>query len=116
MKIRFQADADLNQIILLAMIRREPSIDFLTAEAADLAGLKDPEVLTVAAREGRVLVSHDQKTMPRHFAEFIVHTPSPGLLIVPQHLSIAAAVEDLFLIWFATEAEEWINRIRFLPL
>jgi hypothetical protein len=116
MKIRFQADADLNQIIVLATIRREPAIDFLTAEAADLFGLKDPEVLAAAAREGRVLVSHDQKTMPRHFAEFIAHTPSPGLLLIPQHLSIVSVVEDLLLIWFASEAEEWVNRIRYLPL
>ncbi|MBI3801070.1 MAG: DUF5615 family PIN-like protein [Deltaproteobacteria bacterium] len=116
MTIRFQADADLNLIILLATIRREPRIDFLTAEAAGLTGLKDPEVLTIAAREGRVLVSHDQKTMPRHFAEFIAHTPSPGLLIVSQHLPVATAIADLLLIWFTTEAEEWINQIRFLPL
>lgn len=116
MKIRFQADADLNQIIVLATIRCEPSIDFLPAEAADLTGLKDPEVLAAATREGRVLVSHDQKTMPRHFAEFITHTPSPGLLLIPQHLPIAATVEDLLLIWFASEAEEWVNRIRYLPL
>lgn len=116
MTIRFQADADLNQIIVWATIRREPAIDFLTAEAADLVGLKDSEVLVVAAGEGRVLVSHDRKTMPRHFADFIAHTPSPGLLFIPQHLSVAAAVEDLLLIWFASEAEEWVNRIRYLPL
>jgi len=41
MKIRFQADADLNQIILLATVRREPSIDFQTAEAAGLAHRRD---------------------------------------------------------------------------
>jgi len=116
MKIRFRADADLNQILLLATIRREPNIDFLSADAAGLAGLKDIDVLALAAREGRVLVSHDQKTMPRYFAEFITHTPSPGLLIIPQHLSIAAVVEDLLLIWSASEAEEWGNRVRYLPL
>jgi len=116
MKIRFQADADLNQIILLATVRREPSIDFQSAKAAGLSGVRDPAVLERAAKEGRVLVTHDQKTMPRHFSEFITHTPSPGLLIVSQHLSIAAAVEDLLLIWFATEADEWVNHIRFLPL
>jgi predicted nuclease of predicted toxin-antitoxin system len=116
MKMRFQADADLNQIIVLATTRREPGIDFLTAAVTDLAGRKDPEVLAIAAREGRVLVSHDQKTMPRHFAEFIVHTSCPGVLIVPQHLPIAVVVEDLLLIWFLTEAEEWVNRIRYLPL
>jgi hypothetical protein len=116
MKIRFQADADFNQIILRAVIRREPSIDFLTVEVMNLVGLTDPEVLAVAAGAGRVLVSHDQKTMPRHFAEFIAHTRSPGLLLVPQSFPIAAAMEDILLIWFASETEEWINRIRYLPL
>lgn len=116
MKIRFQADADLNEIILLAAIRREPAIDFQTAAAANLFRLKDPDVLAVASREGRLLVTHDQRTMPRHFARFIARNTSPGILVVPQHLSVAAAVEDLLLIWNASEAEEWINRICFLPV
>jgi glutamine synthetase len=34
MKVRFQADADLNQVILLGTIRREPTIDFQTAHEA----------------------------------------------------------------------------------
>ena len=76
----------------------------------------DREVLEIAAREGRVLVTHDHKTMPRHFAEFITRETSPGLLVVPQHLAVATVVEDLRLIWFVTEAEEWINRVSFLPL
>ena len=35
---------------------------------------------------------------------------------IPQHLSVAAAVDDLLLIWALTEPEEWTNRICFLPL
>jgi hypothetical protein len=116
MKIRFQADADLNRIILLATVRREPAIDFQTAEAAGLARRRDSDVLIMAAREGRLLVTHDQKTMPRHFAEFIASETSPGLLVVPQHLAVAAVTEELLSIWFSTDAEEWINRISFLPL
>src|SRR5437867_5393384 len=49
MKVRFQADADLNQIIVKATLRREPSIDFQTAQAANLPGLGDQEVLAIAA-------------------------------------------------------------------
>jgi hypothetical protein len=116
MTLRFQADADLNQIILHAAIRREPALDFQTAAAAGLTGLRDPEVLASAARAGRVLITHDQKTMPQHFAAFIVHETSPGVLIIPQQLPIATAVEDLLLIWSTMDAEEWRNTIRFLPL
>ena len=76
MKVRFQADADLKHAIVSATLRREPAIDFRTAPSADLAGRDDMEVLAIAAQEGRVLVSHDTRTMPGHFAEFISNNTS----------------------------------------
>jgi len=116
MNVRFQADADFNHIIRRALVRREPAIDFQTAPAAELEGLADPEVLAIAAQEDRVLVSHDVKTMPQHFADFVAHSRSSGVIIVPQHAPVSRVADDLHLIWRATEAEEWHNRIRFLPL
>ena len=74
MPIRLQADADLNQIIVSAELRRVPAIDFRTATAAGLAGLADQEVLARAARDGRILVTHDQTTMPRHFGGSYGHS------------------------------------------
>lgn len=44
MKVCFQADADLNQIIVKATLRLEPSIDLQTAHAAGLAYLNDLDV------------------------------------------------------------------------
>ena len=116
MIVRFQADADLNFMIVRKTLRREPGIDFQSATAAELAGVPDPEVLARAAREGRILVSHDESTMPQHFADFIATQDSAGVLIVSQELSLEVAVEELVLIWTASEAEEWINRISYLPL
>jgi hypothetical protein len=116
MTLRFQADTDLHQIIVYAVIRREPALDFQTAAAAGLMGLGDPAVLALAAHEGRVLVTHDRKTMPRHFATFIAAETSPGVLIIPQQLPVVTAAEDLLLIWSTMDAEAWRNTIRFLPL
>ena len=116
MPIRFQADADLNQVIVSAVVRRVPAIDFRTATSAGLAGLKDQEVLVVAARDGRILVTHDHATMPRHFGEFLRSQRSPGLIVVPQHLPIGEVADDLILIWTATNAKEWTDRIAFLPI
>lgn len=70
MKVRFLADADLNKAIVTGVVRREPSVDFMTAQAAGLRGMKDPEVLELAAKEERILVSHDAGTMPGHFRQF----------------------------------------------
>ena len=103
-------------MIVKATLRREPSIDFQTAHAAGMVGVPDPEVLALVALAGRVLVTHDRKTMPTHFAEFIRHAPSSGVIVIPQKLPVRAAVEDLLLIWTASAAEEWLNRIQVLPL
>jgi hypothetical protein len=114
--IRFQADADLNEDIVTGVLRREPRIDFQTAEAASLRSLSDSEVLTLAAREGRILVSHDRKTMPRAFAEFIRANASPGVLIVSQKTDLLTAIEGVLLVWSASEAEEWRNQLGTIPL
>jgi Domain of unknown function (DUF5615) len=79
MKPRFLADADLNQKIVPCLLRRETSIDIHTAAQGDVIGWPDPEVLTIAARENRILISHDRGTMPghRHSACAIRLTPRP---------------------------------------
>jgi len=54
--------------------------------------------------------------MPAHLARFLNSRSSPGLIIVPQDLDIGLAIEDLLLIWVASDAEEWKNGVGFLPL
>ena len=115
MKVRFQADANLNEVIVRAVLRREPSIEFQTAPAAGITGMGDLDVLALAAKAGRLLVTHDRRTMPRHFAEFIATQTSGGVLVV-QNSPIFQVVDDLILIWAATDAEEWTNRIIAIPL
>ena len=116
MKIRFQADANLNEDIVNGVLRRAPEVDFSTATAAALRASSDLDVLALAAKEGRILVSHDRKTMPRYFAQFVRTRTSPGLLIISQKTDVLAAIEALFLIWSASEAEEWANTICTIPL
>jgi Domain of unknown function (DUF5615) len=115
--IRFLADADLNKFIVGGCLRREPAMDFLSAKEANLRRVPDPKVLALAAEQERILVSHDTQTMPRHFGDFLqAHGSSPGLILVPQLLPIGKAVEDLLLIWGASDAAEWKNRILRIPL
>jgi hypothetical protein len=67
LSIRFQADDDLKFGIVKAVPRSEPAIDFASAREAGLQGVSDPDLLRRAANEGRVLVSHDRRTMLDHF-------------------------------------------------
>ena len=116
MRPRFQADADFNQKIVLGLRRREPVVDFVDARAGGVVGVPDPDVLHRAADLGRIVVSHDRRTMPAHFARFLNGRSSPGLIIVPQDLDIGLAIEDLLLVWAASDADEWRDKVGFLPL
>lgn len=117
MSIRFQADNDLKRIIVDATLRREPQIDFQTAQAARLDDLDDEAVLRLAASQSRILVSHDKRTMPRALASFVGSGgTSPGvLLVIPQNAPIREVVEALILIWADDRANDWKNLIAKVP-
>ncbi|MEW6126335.1 MAG: DUF5615 family PIN-like protein [Acidobacteriota bacterium] len=116
MKIRFQADADLNEEIVSGLIRQESTVDFQTASEAKLRGLADEEVLQIAMRDKRILVTHDRRTMPGHFAKFIANEDSPGVFIISQRESVRSAINELLLVWTASEMEDRTNLIVDLPL
>ena len=116
MKIRFQADNDLNFAIVRAVRRSEPTISFLSAADAEIVGVSDPEVLDRAFVAGRVIVSHDRRTMLAYFRDrLIAGGSSPGLLIVSQYAAIGPDVEAIILLWSTTGAEELRDRAYHLP-
>lgn len=116
MRPRFLADVDLNRAIVNGARRREPSIDFLTSQALALDGLDDVAVLTAAAREGFALVSHDFSTMPERFHAFRSTQTSPGVFLISQALPVGRAIDEVLLIWEASDASEWVNHLTYLPL
>jgi hypothetical protein len=117
LRIRFQADNDLNGLIGSATLRFERVIDFRTAHSAGLDGLSDDLVLERAAQDHRMLVTHDKRTMPGHFASLIRRGGrSPGVLVViPQDVALARIVESLVLVWADDRPEDWINLITKVP-
>jgi hypothetical protein len=73
-------------------------------------------VLALAESLGRVLVSHDFKTMPGHFYRFIESRKSPGVVLIPQALATGHAVAEMRIAWLCSDATEFENRIIYLPL
>lgn len=116
MKVRFLADANFNQKIIAGLLLRAPQIDFELPQNVIPERMKDTQVLELGAALGRVIVTHDVRTMPRWFRNFTEHQNCPGLILVPDRMTIRDAIEDLLLIWHLSEAEEWINQMRRLPL
>jgi hypothetical protein len=76
----------------------------------------DSEVLDLAAREGRILVTHDRNTMPEHFRRRLaVGNGSPGVFLVSQFAPRGPVVEALIAVWSASEPSEWRDHIHHLP-
>lgn len=116
MSIRFQADNDLKFGIVKAVRRREPAIDFVSAQEAGLDRVLDPELLDRAAADGRVLVSHDRPTMIDHFRDHLsTGKSSPGLLIVSQGAAIGDVVQALVYLWALSDPAELRDQIYYLP-
>ena len=116
MSIRFQADNDLKRIIVDATLRREPSIDFQTAQTAGLDNPGDELVLR-RIRAGPDSRCHDKRTMPPSLAEFIRRGGrSPGvLLVIPQHAPVRSFAQTLILIGPDNRPKEWMNLVAKIP-
>jgi len=113
MKIRYQSDNDLDQRIIDAVTRAAPESDFKTApESGFHVGTPDPEILRIAAAGDRILVSHDLRTLPQHFGEFIGQSISPGVIIIRQEVAIRDAALWLQFFWEVGTPEDFENTLR----
>jgi hypothetical protein len=112
LRVKLQADQDLDRSIVRGLLRRQSQVDF---RAAPLEGIDDLAVLGLAAADERILVSHDVSTMPTAFRQFRQSARSPGVLLVPQGWPLEQTIQNLLLIWELSEAAEWENRICYLP-
>src|SRR4051812_48152035 len=115
--IRFLADEDFNNDILRSLLRRVPGIDVVRVQDVDCRGASDDVVLAWAAREGRLVLTHDVNTLlARGFDRVARGLGHSGVLAVAQSLPVSVVVEDLMLIAECLADDEWRDRIVYLPL
>jgi hypothetical protein len=113
---RFLADCDFSGPTLQALRTRCLEVDVLRAQDAGLDGKVDPIVLEFAAGADRIVLTHDLRTFPTHAYERLASgLKLPGVLVIPQHLEVAMAVEWLELIVKCSEPHEYVNLVRKIP-
>ena len=110
-------DENFNHDLVRGLLRRSPRLDGIRIQDANLSGQNDPAVLEWAARQGRVLISHDVSTITAYAYERVAAGKAmPGVFEVPRTVAIAAAIEDLLLIAECSRPGEWEGQVRYLPL
>jgi hypothetical protein len=110
-------DENFNNDIVRGLLRRQRSLDLLRVQDAGLSGADDPAVLEWAARQGRVLISHDVATLTQFAYKRVAAGQSmPGLFEVGPDVPLGQAIEDLLLIAECSRPGEWEGQVRYLPL
>lgn len=115
--LRLAADEDFNGRIERGVRRRLPQVDLVRVYDAELSGADDRDVLAFAAREGRVLLTHDANTMPRQAYERVTagHV-MPGIVVCGQDVPIRQAIDDIVLLIECSADGEWESQVIYLPL
>jgi hypothetical protein len=79
-------------------------------------GTTDPDLLVWAEREGRLVVTRDWRTMPRHLAaHLLAGHHSPGVCLLQKSRALPQLVFSLALAAHASDPQEWRDQVRFLP-
>jgi predicted nuclease of predicted toxin-antitoxin system len=116
--IRLLADENFDHDIVRGVLRRRPELELVRAQAVGLSKTADPEILAWAAREQRVVLSHDVNTMTAFAMERLTHgDPMAGLFIVHQEgAPVSKIIDDILLLDDCCETDEWAGQIQYLPL
>jgi hypothetical protein len=115
--MRLLADENFNGSILRGLKRNVPELDIVRVQDTPLYKADDIAVLEFAARENRILLTHDVNTMNKHAYDRVnAALPLPGVFQVPSELPIGQAIEELTLICLATDQLDWADKVTHLPL
>jgi predicted nuclease of predicted toxin-antitoxin system len=113
--VRFYMDENVPGAITRGLLRR--SVDVITAQEDGYDNTPDPEVLDRATELDRVLFTHDDDLLVEAHLRQEQGIAFAGVIYVHQHnITIGQCIDDLELIAKYTEADEYRDRVQYLPL
>jgi hypothetical protein len=111
------SDENFNNDIVRGLLRRNPDLDIVRVQDVGLKGEEDAVILEWAAKEGRVVFTHDAATMAYFAYERVKAGLSmPGVIEVADDLPLAQMIDDILLIAETSERNKWEGRVIYLPL
>jgi hypothetical protein len=117
-KPRFLWDEHVDPAIIAAMQQLAPGIDVILVgdPGAPPRQTPDPDLLIAGEALGRVLVSKDKKSMPRHLINhFASGRHTAGVILLREGFSIGRYAQEIVNQWATTTADEWVDRTIYLP-
>ena len=115
--MRFAAGENFDGRILDGLRARLPTVDVIRVQATTMRQLSDPELLQWLGQEGRILLTHDVRTMPGFVYERVrAGLPVPGVIEVNRSTPIGQAIDELEVVIGVGEFIDFENQVRYIPL
>ena len=118
-RLRFLLDEHLAHAIQSRLLQLNAEIEILVMGQpfAPPIGTSDQDILLWLERTGYVLVTNNRRTMPDHIrTHYDAGHRLPGLFLLKRQARIGQVIEQLYLLWIASEAEEYLDRLLYLPM
>lgn len=114
--MKFLADENLDNNILRGILRRKPDLDLVRVQDVGLFGKDDPTVLSQAAQEERILLTHDVATITHYaYDRTVKNLRMPGVIEITASSSLGKAIEDILLFIECGVDGELEGQILYLP-
>jgi hypothetical protein len=111
-RLRFLLDEHVPRAVQDQLLRLSSDIGVLTIgqPGAPVKGTPDSDLLDWIEQSGYILVTENRRTIPIHLRHI------PGVLFLRRRVPLGQVIESLFLMWATSEAEEFQDRVLFIPL
>lgn len=118
-EIKYLLDEHVNPRLRKALKRLAPDIVVWRVgdPGAPHLGTLDPGILFWCEEHGFSLVTNNRESMPVHLREHMAAGQRvPGIFTLNPSMTMSETADELVLIWGASEAEEYMDQLNYLPL
>lgn len=116
---RFLIDENISPEYRTQLMRHEPSLTVLAVgdEGAPPKSTLDPDILEWCEQHQFNLITNNRESMPQHLSD---HKEKgghvPAIFTINLAVPMGKIIEELLLIAGASDEDEYINEIKYLPL
>ena len=116
---RFLIDENISPRYRTQLLYHEPSLTVLVIgdESAPVRGTPDPDILKWCEQNQFNLITNNRESMPQHLSDHLsagYHVP--GIFTINLAVPMGKIIEELLLIAGASDEDEYIDEIKYLPL
>ena len=116
---RYLIDENISPKYRTQLLNYEPSLTVLVIgdEGAPARSTPDPAILEWCEKNQFNLITNNRKSMPQHLSDHLAaghHVP--GIFTINLEVPMGLIIDQLILIISASDEDEYIDRITYIPL